>query len=91
MMEFKLIGFIAGDTFGNKTQSHFVSENGEVLCGAKCKFGYDAHTEVKFVSLEEIYTDQFKIKPRHLWKWHLPFASLISCKKCQKLLKKQLS
>jgi|GEM_PF-6414812 hypothetical protein len=80
-LDIKLIGYIASDTFTSRTNSHFADEEGNVICKQKCRFGYDCHTVVKFVSIDEIYSDQFR---GTLWKYHLPFETLVTCKNCQK-------
>jgi len=79
----KLSGYIALDTFTNRTNSHFADKDGNVICKAKCRFGYDCHTEIKFVSTEEFYTDINGTR-MGFWKNHLPFEHFITCKNCQK-------
>ena len=79
-LDVKLSGYVASDTFTSRTNSHFADEEGNVICKAKCRFGYDCHTVIKFVSIDEFYSDQFK----SLWRYHLPLTTLITCKNCQK-------
>ncbi len=86
----KIIGFVAGDTFKSKGNSHFADIDGNVICGTKNKFGMDCSYEIRLVSTSEFYTDlsiSFKaIDKLNIRKGHLPLQHFITCKKCQKLL-----
>jgi hypothetical protein len=92
----KLEGFIATDTFTNRTNAHFADPEGKILCGAKCRFGYDCHTIIKFEQLEIFYTDSFRAlrtdsNAKVLIKNHLPLEQSITCKTCRKKIAKILS
>ena len=94
-MEIKLIGYIAGDTFGSRGNSHFANLDGNVVCGTKNRFGMDCSYEIRFVSEVEFYLDQWKSFKEedkfNLRKGHLPLDCFITCKKCQSALAKILN
>lgn len=93
---YKLTGYIASDTFANRGNSHFADLEGNVACGSKARFGLDCHTEIRLISYDEFDTDMnvsFKVdRPLsdYIRRNHLPMEHFISCKKCQKYLRKYL-
>lgn len=92
-VEFKLIGYISGDTFGRRGNSHFSNTDGFVICGTKNRFGMDCSIEIRFIDLNNFETDEsisFKESGTSalLRKNHLPITSYITCKKCLKALNK---
>mgnify|MGYP001617422724 CR=1 FL=1 len=93
--DFKLIGYISSDTFYNRGRFHFTTIEGYIVCGSTSRFGYDAHTEIRFINYQHFETDQyqsFRLETAgiDLKTNHLPLDHFINCKKCQKLLKKFL-
>ncbi len=95
-MDYKLTGYIAGDTFASKGNSHFADINGNVVCGTKNRFGMDCASEIKIIDYENFEHDQtvsFKDEGKlsHLLrKNHLPMECFITCKKCQNKIKQLL-
>ncbi len=96
-MEHKLIGYIAGDTFASRGNSHFADEMGNVICGTTNRFGMDCTTVIKFVDIENFDTDStidFTAKSsfsKCLRRNHLPLYCFVTCKKCRNKLTKLLT
>ena len=92
--EVKLVGYIAGDTFGKRGGSHFASLEGNVVCGTKNRFGMDCASEIRIKNFDNFETDQWKGFSEKdvfdLRKNHLPMSHFITCKKCQAKIKKLL-
>lgn len=92
--DIKLTGYIAGDTFGKKGNSHFANLDGNVVCGTKNRFGMDCSQEIRFVSETEFYLDQFisfnEVDKLNIRQGHLPLECFITCKKCRKKLIQQI-
>lgn len=95
MEQFKLSGFISGDTFASNGNSHFSDENGNVICGSVNRFGFDCSVEIKFHDIDNFETDYTKSFQNNtginLRTNHLPLPCFITCKKCQKKLTKILN
>lgn len=88
--DYKLTGYIAGAHW--KGNSHFMNEDGVVLCGAKSKLGFDASIKVNFRSSEDFDHDQGisaydKRYGVYYHKNHLPLKCYITCLNCQKKIK----
>lgn len=92
--DFKLTGYIAGDTFKSRGHSHFATMDGEVVCGTKNRFGMDCAAEIRIADFDHFETDtQVKFgreDKMNLRKNHLPMDCFITCKKCQKKIKQML-
>lgn len=90
----RLVGLIAGDTFGHRGKHHFADMDGNILCGATCRYGFDCHTEIRIVDMDNFETDRilkFNQEDKlELRKNHLPMDAFINCKKCQKAMVKLL-
>ncbi len=95
-----LVGYIAGDTFANRGNSHYANEDGDVVCGTTNRFGMDCCNRIRIVSYTEFYTEHHMQpfnKPNKragsfldLTRNHLPMDCFITCKKCQKYIEKQV-
>ncbi len=84
---YKFVGYIAADTFTNRTNSHIANEDGNVICKSKCRFGYDCHTRIQFITINEFYLESYGVR-EGMWKNHLELKYTITCIKCQKLITK---
>ena len=91
----RLVGLIASDTFKRTGATHFADMDGNVSCGAKCRFGMDCHTEIRIVDFDNFETDRIlkfnEEDKMGLRKNHLPMDAHVSCKTCQKNIKKLLN
>lgn len=96
-MDYKIEGFIAGAHKRYSGNSHFMNNDGVVLCGSDSRIGFDASIVIKFRSIEDFDHDQDKAgrynpnKAYVMSSNHLPLRCFITCKKCQNKLAKILS
>lgn len=78
----------AASSGGKRRNVHFADAEGYVVCKTKGRFGFDCHTIVLLVSIDDYYTDNSP--SGEFWKNHLPLSSVISCKKCLKKIEATL-